>query len=270
MNIDSTVIDPVFEGVSDKDGLISWLLRAYFNPMKHADRTYFKAEVDRDTVLAFVSEAENNFPQSPYSIVAMWHLMPGLREGLRAVPEDNTEEVKEDVYTKGNETLANIGKAIGGVTPTMVNKISEQATTKLGALLRALNSENRWLVREAEEKLEDAFLLVAETYADAIQKSAISGEVLEFVANAGILSLGDAFSADDVELDALQELIEYAQEGATQAELEDVILEDLNKSVNVFQTVQLAVAKIVFPPAKRGRPRKDKSADSEYTDSEAA
>lgn len=261
------IVDPVFETVKDKDNLTGWLMRVYFNPQKHSDKGYYRGTVTRENVLAFVSEASNNFPQSPYNIVGMWNLLPSLREGLRSVPDDSAEDAKEDVYTKGNETLATIGEAIGGVTPTMVNKISQTATTKLGALLRALGSDNKWLVQEAEDKIENAFLTVAETYADAIQHASISGEVLESVANAGILSLQDAFTADDTELDGLQELIEFAKEGATQAEIEDAILEDLNKPVNVFLTAQLAVAKIVFPAAKRGRPKKNKTAESEYSDS---
>lgn len=268
MNIDlatETVVDPIFDNVKDKDAMIGWLMRVYFNPQKHSDKNYYKATVSKENVLAFVSDAKNSFPQSPYCIVGMWNLMPSLRDGLRAVPSD-AEAPKEDTYTKGNETLASIGKAIGGVTPTMVNKISDQATIRMGAMLKALNADNPWLVREAEDKIENAFLTVAETYADAIQKSAISGEVLEHVVNAGLLSMSDALGVDDVELDAIQELIEFAQEGATQAELEDVFLEDLEKSVNVFETVQLCVSKIVFPAKKRGRPRKDKSEETEYTD----
>lgn len=269
MNHDLSV-DPVFESVKNKEELTGWLMRAYFNPTKHGDQRYFKATVTRENVLEFVSEASNNFPQTPYNIVGMWNLMPSLREGLRGVPDGATDDGKEDVYTKGEQTLAVIGKAIGGVTPTMVNKISEQATVKFSAMLRALNGDNKWLVKEAEEKIENAFLSVAEVFADGIQKSKISGEVLEHVADANILSLSDAFTADDIELDAIQELIDFAQDGATQSELEDIILEDLGKSINVFQTAQLAVARMVFPAAKRGRPRKDKSSESEYADSDAA
>lgn len=259
-------VDVVFEGAKDREGLSGWLMRAYFNPQKHADKSYFNANVTRENVLAFVSESSNNFPQSPSAIVAMWHLMPSLREGLRAVPDDAQEDEKEGVYTKGEETLAKIGAAIGGVTPTMVNKISSQATTKFSALLRALNSDNKWLAQEAEDKIENAFLSVAEVYADAIQNSAVSGEVLDKVSHSGILSLEDAVKVDDVELDALQELIEFAKEGATQSEIEDVLLEDLKKDVNVFLTVQLAVSRQIFPAAKRGRPRKDKSTQPSYTD----
>lgn len=263
MNENASVFDSVdsaFDGVKDREGLASWLMRAYFNPQKHADKVYFKSDVTRENVLAFVSESSNNFPQSPSSIVGMWNLMPSLREGLRAVPDDAQDDEKEGVYTKGEETLAKIGAAIGGVTPTMVNKISSQATTKFSALLLALNSDNKWLAQEAEDKIENALLSVVEVYADAIQESSISGEVLDKVSAMGFLSLEDAVKVDDVELDALQELIEFAREGATQSEIEDVLLSDLNKDVNVFLTVQLAVSRQIFPPAKRGRPRKDKAA----------
>jgi hypothetical protein len=259
-------VDVFFEEVTDQDALAAWLVRAYFNPQKHAGERYYNAAVNKENVLRFVSDSSNGFPQTPYNIYNLWKVLPGLREGLKSVPDDADGNGKEEIYTKGNETLAVIGAAIGGVTPTMVNKISDQATTKFGAMLRALGSQNKWLAIEAEEKIENAFLSVAEVYADGIRAANTPGEVLDYVVTAGLLSLQDALIVDDTELEGLQALIDYAQDGAVQSEIEDLILSDLNKDINVFQSVQLAVSRQVFPPAKRGRPKKDKSEDVVYTD----
>lgn len=245
----------VFDTVKNQPELRNWLMRAYFNPQKHSEEPYFDPDITKDTVLSYISDRTNKFPQTPENVVSLWNILPSLREGLRSFPAD--EAVKdESVNTKGNETLATIGKAIGGVTPAMVNKISETATTKLGAMLRALNSDNAWLAKEAYDKIEDAFLTVAEAYTDAVRESQTAQEIVDRLIMTGTLLAGESSFVDQIESQGLEDIIEYHKSGATQAEIESVFLEDLNKPVSVFFSMQLPISRSVFPPPKRGRPKK--------------
>lgn len=252
---DNNPHDAAFDTVKNLPDLRAWLMRAYFNPTKHSKEPYYTDTVTKETVLSYISVRSNKFPQTSENVVALWNILPSLRDGLRSLPDE--ESAKEEIYTKGNETLANIGKAIGGVTPTMVNKISEQATAKLGAMLRALNSDKTWLAREAHDKIEDAFLSVAESYTDAVKEANNAQQVLTALVSSGVLQFGEGEAVDEIEKAAFEDVIAYAKSGATQAEIESVFLEDLNRPISIFLSMQFPVSRTVFPPAKRGRPKKE-------------
>lgn len=248
-------LSPLFEDVKNPDQLREWLMRAYFNPEKHSKEAYYNSLVSKENVLEYVSDSDHNFPQTPFSITGVWHVMSTLREDLKSITLDVDTE-KEAIYTKGEMTLAKIGEAIGGVSTTMVNKISDGAVLKITSLLRAMNSENTWLVQEAEDRIESATLNAAEIFADSIQNSTNPQETLENIAKSGLATVSDLVSlCDTVETEAFQELLDYKAEGATQSDLEDVFLADIRKPVNVFNTFQLLVARQVFPQGKKGRPK---------------
>lgn len=249
-------IDPAFNTVKNSEDLKSWLMRAYFNPSKHLKEKYYSPEVSKDNIFEFISNRDNKFPQTPESIISLWSILPGLRKGLNSIAN---EEVTESLYTKGNETLANIGKTIGGLSPTMVQKISDQATLKLGTLLRAINADNRHLANEAFDKIDDAFLTVSESYADAVKEANSADEVLGVLLKNKLLTSEEVQVVDEIEKQALEDVIAFANlEETTQAEIEEVFLQDLNRPVSVFLSMQYPISKIVFPPPKSGRPKKVK------------
>jgi len=247
-------LSPLFENARNEDELRGWLMRAYFNPTKHASIVYFRPDVCKENVLEYISSVGNKFPQTPLSILGVWSVLPSLREGLKSVAGDDPVE-KPAIYTKGEKTLSEIGENIGGVTATMVNKISDGAVVKVTAMCRALSGENKWLAREAEDKIENAILNTAEVFADAVQKAETSQGALDIIFGSGLVSSTDTPVVDDLELECLGELILFAKEGASQVELEDIFIQDMRKSVNIFNLAQLAVSRQVYPTAKRGRPK---------------
>lgn len=247
-------LSPLFENARNEADLRGWLMRAYFNPTKHARETYYRADVCKENVLEYISCSGNKFPQTPLSILGVWSVLPSLREGLKSVAGDDPVE-KPAIYTKGEKTLSEIGGVIGGVTATMVNKISDGAVLKVTAMCKALSGENKWLAREAEEGIENAILNTAEVFADAVQKANTAQDALVIISGSGLVSPQDTLVADALELECLGELISQAKDGAGQAELEDIFIEDMKKTVNIFNLAQLAVSRQVYPAAKRGRPR---------------
>jgi hypothetical protein len=223
-------------------------MRVYFDPTKHNSLNYFKKSVTKDNVLEFISQSKNNFPQTPYSVVKIWETLPSLREGLKSVVLDEFSE-KSPVYIRGEKTLAEISKAIGDVTTTMVNKISDGAALKLSAMVTALYSDNKKLAMEVDKKIENAILDTAEAFADAIQVSATPQDVLKNLCKTGFLTEKDFAIADSIELDSISELISWVRDEenpATQSELEDVFTADLKKQINIFNIAQLMVSRRIY------------------------
>lgn len=241
-------LSPLFEGIRNESELRDWLMRVYFDPTKHNSLNYFKKSVTKDNVLEFISQSKNNFPQTPYSVVKIWETLPSLREGLKSVVLDEFSE-KSPVYIRGEKTLAEISKAIGDVTTTMVNKISDGAALKLSAMVTALYSDNKKLAMEVDKKIENAILDTAEAFADAIQVSATPQDVLKNLCKTGFLTEKDFAIADSIELDSISELISWVRDEenpATQSELEDVFTADLKKQINIFNIAQLMVSRRIY------------------------
>lgn len=247
-------VDPAFEKMSNKQELAEWLMRQYFSPDKHSGEIYYKSSVTSENVLEYISNPSNHFPQTPADVAKIWKILPSLREGLKNISDDVVQ--KEEIYTRGLEKLDVIGKAIGGVTKVSVSKISEAATTKMSAMLQGLNGSNHILAKQIDTKIENAYLNVCECFADAAQISENAWQLLDYIVEKGYLTVDEVTEVDDIELEGLNNVIELAKDGMSQYELETIFLEDINKYVNVFQLVQLAISKIVFPPNKNGRFKK--------------
>lgn len=248
-------LNPLFEDVKNPDELRAWLMRAYFNPTKHSRERYYRPDITRENVLEFISVSKSKFPQTPLAIVEVWSVLPSLREGLKSVVADD-DDTKENtaVYFKGEKTLASIGQAIGGVTPTMVNKISDTAILKMTTMIKALSGEDERLAKMIDEKINQSILDAAEKLADGILQSDSIDSLLSYLMQ--LPEFGNQeIVLDEIEKDCFVDLIEWAKEGVTQVELEDVFLEDIKKPVNIFNVMQLLVSKNVFPPAKKGRPK---------------
>lgn len=246
-------LSPLFDGIRDEDGLRAWLMRVYFNPVKHSQEGYFRSTVSKENVLEYISNPGNKFPQTPTAISEVWYVLPSLREGLKSVSADEEAE-KAGNYIKGEKTLAEIGLTIGHITAAMVNKISDQAVMKLTVMSKALNSDNKWLSREAEERIDNAVMNTANIFADAVMTSETVSDLLDRITQSKIVTWPDVSAVvDQTEKDAFQNLLDTKAEGATKEDFIDIFEEDLSKSVNVFNFAQLCVSRQVFPPGKRGR-----------------
>jgi len=249
-------ISPLFEGVRDEENLRAWLMRVYFNPTKHSQEIYFKPDISKENVLEYISHSGNKFPQTPSAIREVWSLLPGLREGLKSVNTDEPVE-KGGNYIKGEMTLADIGQVLGSspITAAMVNKISDTAVLKISAMLKALGSDNKWLAQEAEDKIDNAKMVTAGIFADALTASQTVSEVIEKVTQSKLVSLSDAnLVVDDTEKEAFQNLLDLkGEEDLSREDFIEIFEEDLSKTVNVFNLAQLCVSRQVFPQGKRGR-----------------
>lgn len=250
--------DPIFNTAKNIPELRAWLVRAYFNPQKHKDMSYFSDTVTKDNVLEYITAKQKVFPQSPHSIVSVWNILPDLRQALRTIPDNNSAvKEKKEINLRAETSLREISISLGGLTTTMVDKIADQAVVKFSDLLKKLTSKNNYVAMEAMEKITNARLTVAEAYADLIFTCSTPEEIFFGLVKRGLLQKRDSEIMDTIEKECLSELIVWTQdENMCQSDIEDIILEDLDKSVNLFRSAQQAVSRIMFPSGNPGRPAK--------------
>lgn len=250
----SDKVDPVFLEVKDKEGLSGWLMRAYFSPEKHAGQTYFKPTVTKENVLEFISDRGNQFPQRPGAVADLWKMLPGLRNSLKSVVLDD-EKPKEAINIIAERPLIDIC-TVFGCSKTAVHHISDKATTKLTVLTRALGGDR---AVEVKKTLDEAYMTAVEMFADSLQEFSTPDQIVEHLISTEAISAFDKEVLDDTERDGIESLIMWIQDSApTQSEIEDILTEDLEKPVNLFNLLQTMIARKVFP-VRKGRPPKNAS-----------
>lgn len=253
-------ISPHLQHVRDKSKLVGWIMRQYFNPGKHVDKVWYDASVDLGNVLQYVSDPKNNFPFTPKELADLWKLKKSLGASLELVakdfgefPEDEEDEDKT-TYQTGEVTLKDIGKELGGLTPTMINKLATSGSEKIKKLTHGVApwdmNEEQWgdLLKTIKEARRD----VAKIYAENLKS--YGGDVkafLESLVKAHILTPSDLKLVSDQEFEGLALLSQKSTD-----QIINVILHDIERDNNVFKSYQSAVSKKVFPPGKRGRPKK--------------
>lgn len=262
----SWTLSPLFEDIRDEQGLRAWIMRVYFNPAKHSQERYFRSTVTKENVLEYISHTENRFPQTPTAIREVWYVIPSLREGLKSVNTDDVPE-KAGNYIKGEKTLAEIGQVLGPVpiTAAMVNKISDGASLKVQALLKALTSDNKWLAKEAEEKIDNAVVNTASIFAHAVMTSETVHDIFDKITYGKLVTWADITQmVDETEKEGYSNLLLLkTEEGISEDYLVNIFEEDLQKSVNVFNLAQLFVSRQVFPQGRRGRKKGSVNAEQE-------
>lgn len=254
-------INPHLQRVRDKDKMIGWVMRQYFNPEKHADKLWYDASVNPDNVLEYVSDPKNHFPLTPKELADLWKLKKSLGASLELaakdfedLPDEEEEDEDKTTYQTGEVTLKDIGKELGGLTPTMINKLASSGGEKIKKLTHGVApwdmNEEQW--EDLLKTIKEARQEVAQVYAENLKS--YGGDVkafLESLVKAHILTPSDLKLVTDQEVEGLALLSQKSTD-----QIVNVLLHDIERDDNVFKSYQSAVSKKVFPPAKRGRPKK--------------
>lgn len=262
-------LSPHLKRIRDSEAMAAWLMRQYFDPNKHGDKVWFSPSVNADNVLEFVSNTKNNFPLSPKEVADMWKLKKSLGASMKLVAKDlegdsTNQEPEEDdgkeVYQTGEVTLKDIGQELGGLTPTMINKLAASGMEKVKKITKGVAPWD--MESEQWDDLIGAIMKArqetAQEFAGELKRHA--GDVKAFLQSLEekhVLSPGDMKLVSDKEVKGLAIL-----SGKELAQIVNVLLSDIERDDNIFKSFQSAVSKKIFPPAKRGRPRKD-AGDSE-------
>lgn len=258
-------IDPAFKRVpkSQKKEFVAWVMRQYFDPNKHSKKIWFDPDVTKDNVLEYISSGKGLklFPNSNRNLVSMWKLKLDLGSKLGTIDDDfgddekEEEEEKKTKYQTGDVSLKDIGKELGGVTPTLVNKLETSAMQKLSKLTGGkhpsdLNAEE---LEAFLTKVKTARQEGAEEFADLLLASKNIEEFIKALAKKQVLAPTDVKLMKPEEIEGLEILKSMSKD-----RIVTILKQDIEESNNLFDSYQSYVSKKVFPPGKRGRPSKKK------------
>lgn len=259
--------NPIFGRLSGKnlDNFKGWVLRQYFNPERNKNSNWYDPNVDESNVLDYISQASNNLPLSPKQFVDFFFSIKGLKSRMNSkevsadlddVELDDEDEDDKSTYQTGDVSLKNVGKELGGITPTMVNKIFSGSVDKLQSLTGGKHPNDLTPEDEAalEKRLTDAETSAAKEYAQMIVASGGNiGKLISDLSKRQILSPNEARSLSDREIEALIDMADMSAPAVAAT-----LRRDLNNPRgNLIKSFQSFYSKTLFPSKKRGRPSKN-------------
>jgi len=258
-------VNPLFNKVpkSQMGEFKAWIMRQYFDPVKHEDKPWYDPSVTQNNVLDYISSAKGGklFPSSPRNLVNLWKAKVDLTAKLGSAADDldTRDESEEDdekaKYQTGDVSLKDIGKELGGVTPTMINKLATSGMGKFAKLTGGKHPED--LDDEDLEaflrKIKAARAEGAAEFAEMLKSASSVAEFLRNLAKGQVLTPTDLKIIEPEELEGLEILKSKPLENIML-----ILLQDIEDDDNLFKSYQSLVSKKVFPPGKRGRPKKKK------------
>jgi hypothetical protein len=231
-----------FNQIKNKKDFKNWIIKNYFSD---STKEWYDASVDESNILEFISTAKN-FPQTPNSLVNLWRLKESFKKFANG--REKAEDDKEAKYCVGDETLKNIGKEIGDVTPTMVTKLHASAVNKI-----KFATHNKSLEQMDEDELDDLNLKIfnarheaAKDYVDILttNKGKISDIVSKLIDNKFITKN----EAELIEEDELVEILKLSNKSPKEISL--TLYTDIEKDNNIFKTYQSVVSKKYYKNRK--------------------
>lgn len=254
--------DKLYASVRDLPAFKKWLYTTYFGPSRSGERWY-DPNVTVDNVLDQLVKPKS--PISPKGAVEVWKHMPAIKKGLSAADADKDLDTvaalvggdEGEKYTKGDATLKAMSKSLGGVTPTMVNKIFAGGAEKIKKLTGGVNPEDMGDedLAALSQRIDVARQETAVDFAKLLKASrGNTKKFLDGLVKSQVLTAGELGLLTDEEVGALTMLA-----GKPENEIQAALLADIDEDDNVFKTFQNAVAKRVFPAGKRGRPKGSKN-----------
>lgn len=260
-------MSPYLDSIRDKKQLSAWLMRQYFNPSKHSKKIWFDPSVTEENVLNHISSTERKgvFPLSAKELAELWKLKKSLGQSLgklsdaelsqgEAKPVKKVEDEKTK-YQTGDVTLRDVGQELGGLTPTMINKLSDTGMEKFKKLLGGKDSEDfAGQTKNLMQKISQAREEVAKDFAVALKSAPSVESFLADLVKAQTLTVKELELIEPEEKEGLDILREREPEA-----IAAILAQDIEDVDNLFKTFQSAVSKKMLPYGKRGRPRKEDS-----------
>jgi hypothetical protein len=243
-------------------------MRQYFDSENNANSPWYCDDVNEKNVLLYISESKNHFPLTPVKIVDMWECIEDFKRSLKqsekmlgtnlGLSEEAVSKISKPTstvkYQTGEVTLEKIGESLGGLTPTMINKLSTSAMDKIRTMSEGLRFDT--FVEDALERLNHRIIAcrveAAHEYAKSLKES--NGRIKDFISGLvkkRIMTKNDMKLITDAETVALTLLFTKPVN-----EIVGTLLHDISLANNVFKSYQSSVARKAFPEKKRGRPKK--------------
>lgn len=244
--------NPVFKKLGGKDEVEfkKWILRQWFSNAKKGS-PWYSSKVNEKNVLDYVS-TNRSFPITPVQLVTMWKdkkslksLLPAATKEIDQAQAADDEEKRE--YNKAAEvTHGQVGKELG-VTGQAAAYFEQDGMNKFRQLYGGDPSKMEPEEIEAlNAKIDEAREKTARIFADALKSS--GGDMAKFSSalNAkGLLPKSHGFSKDE------RQALQYLAKQYKAAQIEQLLLADIEEDDNLFKSFQMSVARMVFPDKRR-------------------
>lgn len=249
--------------IKNKSAFTTWIMKNYFNQEKNLESKWFSFSVTNKNVLEYVSEAKSQFPLTPMQLANMWTTIQSFKKDYKKnekaidklYADMEEKDTKERVANNAEHTLEEIGKTLGGITATMINRLSNTGIEKFKTItfnkkfLDMTDEEERLHVQAIDTYRERA----AVKYVTMLDES--KGNLNKFF---GMLTKAGKLTDKEVDLILPNEYALIVElHGLDTEEKVKYLLHDIQKDGNILKTYQSMVAKEAFPTKKRGRPRKN-------------
>lgn len=258
-------INSQFNKIATKKKLTGWLMRQYFDPKQHSKAIWYDKSINETNVLEFVSDPKTRFPLTPAKITDLFLCIQSFKKNLKksekelglnlGLPKKEEETLTEtSKYQTGEVTLQKIGQMLGGLTPTMINKLATSGFDKIRKMssnvsLDALEDE---VVDDLNQFITQCRLEAAEEYADEL--ITYKGHIKTFIerlVKRRVMTSNEMTLIENNEVAALMLLSNKSKD-----EIIKVLLNDITRDFNLFKSYQSAVSRKAFPEKKRGRQKK--------------
>jgi len=265
-NSSSTTIEPVelhpmFARLTDQAQLSTWLMRYFFSEKKKQNK-WWRADINVENVLTYLSQENSNFPLSPKDVCDDWFLKKTL-SNTDLTDFDYEIEVskgkkakKQAVYNTGVASLKNVGHELHGITAMMALKIETSGTSKLQTLAGTTNYYDG--LSSCMGRIIRAQDIVAEQYATLLSTIKTVPEFLAAIKKQyqitafEMLDIATLPETDMIELLMKQDSLSVAQ----------YLKGDIIKDNNRMKSYQTMLSRYLYPNKRRGRPIKKAEANS--------
>lgn len=255
-------VNPVFDSVKDKAAFESWIRKYFFRP-ENSNKPWFRAGLEAENLLAFLSDPKSTFPLSPRDLVDDWYLKKSLKTSMKSLKDkeldsriaDDEEDEEKAKYQTGEKSLKDIGSSLGDVTPAMIQKIERSGMANFLKLVQGRNPLDM-----DEEEIDELLADVTKTREEVSREFAkelkdAKGNIKAFIqglVKKGVLAPTDVKLMTPREVETLVFLMTKPED-----QVAEYLRGDAIRDNNVVKSFQAAVSKRIFPSGKRGRPRKN-------------
>ena len=250
-----TELHPMFARLTDQAQLSTWLVRYFFSEKKSHNK-WWSADVNVENVLAYLSQANSNFPLSPKDVCDDWFLKKTLSNTDLTDFDYEIETVKGGkvkktaVYNTGVSSLKDIGKELHGVTAMMALKVESAGTAKLQALAGTTSYHDG--LSTCVDRINQTQKVVADEYATLLSKTkTVTAFLAAIKKQYQITPLEMLDVSSQRELDMIALLLKQDAISVSQ-----YLRGDILKDNNRMKSYQTMLSRYMYPNKRRGRPAK--------------
>lgn len=232
-----------------------WVLRQYFDEDKNKFDFWYVKNMNKENVLKYISDSKNLFPHTLHAVVMQFKLNQNLRKTLHLLTDDDFNSIPETgaKNLKSEEKLTDIAESIGGLSSTMINKITEKALQKFKRIYQIMESDEEVKFSKFYENLVDD---VAESFTNSFFEEDSLDEALASLLNDEIIKSKDLNNLLPMDFRMLDDLFTKGKEMVF-SDIKTEFVNDFWSTDRKNNLFQYSVSRFINPDNKSGRKKLD-------------